>query len=89
MLDNSQRTNTNIQINYILMPDFILLFIKLGTWQQSFSIGVSMAANELLLLLLLVKNLTGKLLTLESVKESRICRDLFCQSSAITFPKEE
>ena len=47
-----------------------------------------MAANELLLLLL-VKNLTGKLLKLESVKESRICRDLFCQSSAITFPKEE
>ena len=47
-----------------------------------------MAANELLLLLL-VKNLTGKLLKLESVKKSRICRDLFCQSSAITFPKEE
>ena len=39
MLDNSQRTITNIQINYILMPDFILLFIKLGTWQQSFSVA--------------------------------------------------
>ena len=39
MLDNRQRTITNIQMNYILMPDFILHFIKLGTWQRSFSVA--------------------------------------------------